>query len=139
MNTEIITRLIELNHDSAEGLSKLSADLAANNYTNVTVFNGLSMERKENALRLSGWLLNNGGTPPDGPTVGSDLRRALINITGSGLDSVIDEFFGQEAELINTYKEALSDAPAQDLRDLLEQQQQALSKSHEDVRSLLPS
>ncbi|GAB3927254.1 PA2169 family four-helix-bundle protein [Mucilaginibacter myungsuensis] len=137
---EPINELIEMNFDHAKALSKVSADLAALGENDVAIFNGMSIERHQYATKLEEMVRAAGGDPPYEASMGSDLRRAWMNVknsftTDTNIREVLNECKHNGEQSLEAYQNALGHIQGlpDEIVNAIKEQEQGVREANEAV------
>lgn len=138
---EVLNDLIEISNDRVKGYKKAIAELRAEDEDLKPVFSEMIHESHRHKAELSEEVRLLGGDPESGITASGWIYRAWVSmkasITGTGRDNILTSCeFGEDAAQ-NAYFHAIgSEGINNGLRNLLSDQKNELSNSHERIRTL---
>jgi uncharacterized protein (TIGR02284 family) len=138
---DVINDLIKINNDRVTGFEKAGSDLAEDDNGLVAVFNKLAGESRQYVMELTA-IAQQYGEAAEGTSTSGDLHRAWIDIkatlTGSDLLAILNECERGEDAAKSAYRNALDpeNELGPELTQILQSQQQGITKGHNLIRSL---
>lgn len=137
---EILQELIQVNHDSRDGLHK-----AADNTDDPqieAVFRALALQRTLQAEQLDQLVSANGETPREYGSMAASAHRAWIDLRsaiGGGTAAVLSEAERGEDIIKDAYERALKKCAGSAVTDLLNHQYAEVKAAHDKIRDLRDS
>lgn len=138
---EILNDLIEVSNDRVKGYKKAIAELSAEDEDLKPLFTEMIHESHRHKAELSEEVRLLGGDPESGITASGRIYRAWMDVkavfTGSARDNILSNCESGEGAAQNAYDMAMvSEGINNGLRNLLSDQKNELSSSHDHIRSL---
>lgn len=140
-NDEVISclnGLIQTCKDGQEGFREAAAGVERSDLR--SLFAEFSQQRAEFAGVLQGLVRGLGGDPEDEGSISGALHRGWIDLkaalTGNDQEAILNECERGEDSAKENYAEALNDNLPANVRDIVEQQYQAVLAAHNRIKQL---
>lgn len=138
---EILNDLIEVSNDRVKGYKKAIAELREEDEDLKPLFTEMIHESHRHKAELSEEVRLLGGDPESGITASGTIYRAWMDVkvvfTGGARDNILSNCEFGEGAAQNAYDMAMvSEGINNGLRNLLSDQKNELSSSHDHIRSL---
>jgi uncharacterized protein (TIGR02284 family) len=141
---DVLSELIKLNNDRADGFEKALKDLGEGDQDLKTLFEQYSQQSRKFSQELTAASAKVGGDAETSNTVSGTLHRAWIDVksvfTGHDRKSILEECERGEDTIKKAYKEALANTNLTgDISSILGQQSTDLQAAHDKIKLLRDS